>query len=100
VFLKRFAARTLSPLPDVVPNSIPEEPSIEASAPSSQTSGPLRRKLVRRVTSRSASVEPSAASNSADPIGSMVEDIPPPPRKVTLFPLFISLLPILTRSSH
>ncbi|KAF8966816.1 hypothetical protein BDZ97DRAFT_1985838 [Flammula alnicola] len=50
--------RTLSPLPDVVPNTLSNEPSMESSSSSSQVAGPSR-KLVRRTTSRSGSREPS-----------------------------------------
>ncbi|KDR66168.1 hypothetical protein GALMADRAFT_232674 [Galerina marginata CBS 339.88] len=60
-------ARHSSPLPEMVPNSIPDEPSVQPDTSSQATAS--RRKLVRRATSR----EPSAPPEVSEP--------PPPPQQ-------------------
>ncbi|KAJ6508583.1 proline-rich protein [Mycena sanguinolenta] len=68
------AAPLSSPLPQIIPNTIPDEGSLvpESEAPEEPESVPPPRKLTRRVSSRQASQEPKA-----------VEEAPAPRRHLT-----------------
>ncbi|KAG6833175.1 hypothetical protein H0H87_010563 [Tephrocybe sp. NHM501043] len=66
-------------LPDFIPNTHSEEPSIPPPEPEQTIERPKR--LVRRATSRQASQEPSAVLASKTPEPDPETEAPPPPRK-------------------
>jgi hypothetical protein len=70
--LIHFTAPSSSPLPNVVPNTHPDEGSLISETEEPAPDVPPPRKLTRRVSSRQASQEPKPAVEEA-----------PPPRRVS-----------------